>query len=164
MERELARIKGLACTHVGSSGNLLSALHEIVMDGPRQESDLVSRAPSDSNVDEDPAAMTEGVIHKFAPMQKLGANITAQAVVFTHAGADDKSQGREGPHGNDEARQLGSDVSDWPTPATGKAAAQSSGESSSRTEVVGSSGAPHCQMSKDLSMGTWRNKSGRSVK
>ena len=53
MERELARIKGLACTHVGSSGNLLSALHEIVMDGPRQESDLVSRAPSDSNVDED---------------------------------------------------------------------------------------------------------------
>ena len=29
------------------------------------------------------AAMTEGVIHKFAPMQKLGANITAQAVVFT---------------------------------------------------------------------------------
>ena len=67
-----------------------------------------------------------------------------------HAGADDKSQGREGPHGNDEARQLGSDVSDWPTPATGKAAAQSSGESSSRTEVVGSSGAPHCQMSKDL--------------
>ena len=79
-----------------------------------------------------------------------------------HAGADDKSQGREGPHGNDEARQLGSDVSDWPTPATGKAAAQSSGESSSRTEVVGSSGAPHCQMSKDLSMGTWRNKSGRS--
>ena len=29
------------------------------------------------------AAMTEGVIHKFAPTQKLGANITAQAVVFT---------------------------------------------------------------------------------
>ena len=29
------------------------------------------------------AAMTEGVIHKFAPMQKLGTNISAQAVVFT---------------------------------------------------------------------------------
>ena len=29
------------------------------------------------------AAMTDGVIHKFAPMQKLGENITAQAVVFT---------------------------------------------------------------------------------
>ena len=29
------------------------------------------------------AAMTEGVIHKFAPMQKLGVNISAQAVVFT---------------------------------------------------------------------------------
>ena len=29
------------------------------------------------------AAMTEGVIHKFAPMQKLGENISAQAVVFT---------------------------------------------------------------------------------
>ena len=27
--------------------------------------------------------MMEGVIHKFAPMQKLGENITAQAVVFT---------------------------------------------------------------------------------
>ena len=29
------------------------------------------------------AAMTDGVIRKFAPMQKLGENITAQAVVFT---------------------------------------------------------------------------------
>ena len=29
------------------------------------------------------AAMTDGVIHKFAPMQKLGENVTAQAVVFT---------------------------------------------------------------------------------
>ena len=29
------------------------------------------------------AAMTEGVIHKFSPMQKLGENISAQAVVFT---------------------------------------------------------------------------------
>ena len=29
------------------------------------------------------AAITEGVIHKFAPMQKLGENISAQAVVFT---------------------------------------------------------------------------------
>ena len=29
------------------------------------------------------AAMTDGVIHKFAPMQKLGENVTAQTVVFT---------------------------------------------------------------------------------
>ena len=82
-----------------------------------------------------------------------------------HTGTHDTSQGREGPHGNDKARQLGSDVSDWPTPATGEATAQSPGQSPSRTEVVGSSGTPRCQMSQmseDLSMGTWRNKSGRS--
>ena len=75
-----------------------------------------------------------------------------------HTGTNDKSQGREGPHGNDKARQLGSNVSDWPTPATGEATAQSTGQSPSRTEVVGSSGIPHCQMSQmseDLSMGTW---------
>ena len=29
------------------------------------------------------AAMTDGVIHRFAPMQKLGQNMTAQTVVFT---------------------------------------------------------------------------------
>ena len=29
------------------------------------------------------AAMTDGVIHRFAPMQKLGENVTAQTIVFT---------------------------------------------------------------------------------
>ena len=48
MERELARVKSLASTHCGSHGAFLSALHEIVSDGPRFETDLAT-SPSSSS-------------------------------------------------------------------------------------------------------------------
>ena len=51
----------------------------LVTDQPHLSSDELKAAIKTLRA----AAMTEGVIHKFAPMQKLGANISAQAVVFT---------------------------------------------------------------------------------
>ena len=51
----------------------------MITDQPRLSSDELKAAIKTLKA----AAMTDGVIHKFAPTQKLGENITAQAVVFT---------------------------------------------------------------------------------
>ena len=51
----------------------------LVTDQPHLSSDELKAAIKTLKA----AAMTEGVIHKFAPMQKLGENISAQTVVFT---------------------------------------------------------------------------------
>ena len=58
-----------------------------------------------------------------------------------HASADNESQSRKGSCGNDQTRQLGGAHTNRPTPS-----AKPLGKSSGRTEVVGSSGFPHCQL------------------
>ena len=51
----------------------------LVTDQPHLSSDELKAAIKTLKA----AAMTEGIIHKFAPMQKLGENISVQTVVFT---------------------------------------------------------------------------------
>ena len=66
-----------------------------------------------------------------------------------HVSADDEGPSRKDTCGDGQASQLGGAVTDRPTPATRKAPAQPSGEGSSRTAVVGSSGSPRCQQHTD---------------